>query len=51
MGGGYPEWPDDLRREAVSFVEGLPEAKRKARRLGMELDAALADPRWLAAGC
>lgn len=45
---GYPQWTDPLVRELRRFVMGLDENQRKARLLGSELDAALADPRWLA---
>jgi superfamily II DNA or RNA helicase len=47
--GGYPEWPEDLRAELDEFISGLPENRRTARLLGSELDAALEDPRWVAA--
>ena len=46
--GGYPEWSPDLCRELESFYAGLTEGQRTARQLGSELDAALADPRWVA---
>jgi superfamily II DNA or RNA helicase len=49
LGGNYPEWPDDLCRELSAFFASLTENQRKARLLGKELDAALDDPRWLAA--
>lgn len=45
---GYPQWTEPLLGELRRFVMGLDENQRKARLLGSELDAALADPRWLA---
>ncbi len=47
--GGYPTWDpealDELRRDVQSYGA----ARREARLLGSELDAALQDPRWQAA--
>ncbi len=47
--GGYPPWPESLRQDLEGFIKNLPEHRRKARLAGMELDAALRDPRWAAA--
>lgn len=47
--GGYPGWPEWLLRDLDQFIESLPEHRRKARLAGMELEAALRDPRWAAA--
>jgi superfamily II DNA or RNA helicase len=44
-----PEWSPDLCRELDQFLRDLPPNKRQARLLGSELDAALRDPRWMAA--
>jgi hypothetical protein len=46
--GGYPEWPPDFCRELEQWVGPLPEYRRTSRLAGMELDAALRDPRWIA---
>ena len=46
--GGYPEWPPDFCRELEQWVGSLPEFRRTSRLAGMELDAALRDPRWTA---
>jgi hypothetical protein len=46
--GGYPEWPPDFCRELEQWVGSLPEYRRTSRLAGMELDAALRDPRWTA---
>ena len=48
--GGYQEWSAEMRRELLEFHETLTENQRRARLLGREIDAALADPRWMAAG-
>jgi len=47
--GGYPNWLPDLCQELDEFARQLTENQRRARLLGKELDAALEDPRWLAA--
>jgi hypothetical protein len=47
--GGYRQWPESLRQDLEAFIKNLPEQRRKARLAGMELDAALHDPRWGAA--
>jgi len=47
--GGYPQWDPELMDELKIFIQQLPENKRKARLLGSEIDAALEDPRWIAA--
>lgn len=47
--GGYPQWSAEIRRELLEFYETLTKNRRRARLLGSEIDAALADPRWLAA--
>jgi hypothetical protein len=44
--GGYPQWPESLRQDLEGFIKNLPEQRRKARLAGMEVDAALRDPRW-----
>lgn len=48
--GGYPEWSADDVRELEEFARGLTDGHRKGRLLGTEVDAALDDPRWAAAG-
>lgn len=48
--GGYPDWDPDVLRDLAEFTINLSENERKARLLGKELDAALQDPRWQAAG-
>ena len=47
--GGYPEWSEEIRCDVEQFIEALPENRRKARLAGVELEAALRDPRWAAA--
>lgn len=47
--GRYPEWPESLRQDLERFIDKLPEHRRKARLAGMEVDAALRDPRWAVA--
>jgi hypothetical protein len=47
--GGYPEWPEDLRRELAVLVAGITQGQRHARLAGAELEAALNDPRWMGA--
>jgi Helicase conserved C-terminal domain len=44
--GGYPEWPSAMRRSLDAFDAALTPARRASRLSGMEVDAALADPRW-----
>jgi hypothetical protein len=46
--GGRVPWSVDQSRDLDIWVRSLPEAKRQARLLGSELDAALRDPRWAA---
>ena len=48
--GGYPEWSAEMRRELLEFCETLTANQRRARLLGSEIDAALADPRWMVDG-
>jgi SNF2 family DNA or RNA helicase len=47
--GGYPEWTPELVRELREFEAGLTENKRRGRLGGREVEAALQDPRWIAA--
>lgn len=47
--GSYPNWELPLFCELDIFAEQLSENQKRARLLGKELDAALEDPRWLAA--
>lgn len=47
--GSYPEWPDWLQRELDAFYVQLAPNQRQGRLIGRELDAALDDPRWVAA--
>jgi len=47
--GGEPVWDVGVCRELDEFVRGLAPNRRQARMLGSELDAALRDPRWIAA--
>jgi hypothetical protein len=47
--GGYPEWLPDLCREVEAFANHLSENQCRARLLGKKVDAALEDPRWMAA--
>jgi len=44
--GGYPNWTDTELESIGHFVEQLTPKKQRARLLGSEIDAALADPRW-----
>ena len=44
--GGYPDWSDIFCRMLEQWVGALPEYRRTSRLAGMELDAALRDPRW-----
>jgi len=46
---GYPDWPASLCSELEAFAAKLSESQCRARLLGKEIDAALDDPRWLAA--
>ncbi|NLF01161.1 MAG: hypothetical protein GX601_09315, partial [Anaerolineales bacterium] len=46
--GGYPAWATEETQDAREYAAGLSEGQRSARLAGSELDAALADPRWLA---
>jgi hypothetical protein len=43
---GYPEWPPDFCRDLETWVSSLPEYRRTSRLAGMEIEAALRDPRW-----
>lgn len=47
--GGYPSWDRELRAELDQFAQALTDNARKGRLLGRELEAALNDPRWIAA--
>ncbi len=47
--GGYPDWPETIIEELREFLDGLTPNERSARLLGSQLDAALDDPRWVAA--
>jgi Helicase conserved C-terminal domain len=44
---GYPDWPDHHIADLRSFRDGLSANQIKSRLIGRELEAALADPRWL----
>ena len=44
--GGYPEWTPFQISELDQFEHELTDYHRKSRLSGMEVDAALADPRW-----
>lgn len=46
--GGYPQWTEEERADAKTFVGNLKEKERRARVAGSEIDAALNDPRWQA---
>jgi hypothetical protein len=48
--GGYPQWDAATLRDLQAFENDLPEDRRRARLMGAELQAALDDPRWVAAG-
>lgn len=48
--GGWPEWDQGLVDDSIEVVQRLSEPQRKVRVTGSEIDAALADPRWRAAG-
>lgn len=43
---GYPDWPPEFCRELEAWVAALPEYRRTSRLAGMEVEAALRDPRW-----
>ena len=46
--GDYPTWPQDELKKLDVFVDGLANDQRMGRiRLGMEIEAALHDPRWI----
>jgi Protein of unknown function (DUF499) len=47
---GYPEWPDDLVQAAVQKADRLGANQRTNVLLGTPLEAAVRDPRWVAAG-
>jgi hypothetical protein len=47
--GGYPIWAPEDVADADSFLQGLKHKDRVARIAGSEIDAAINDPRWLAA--
>ncbi|MDW8343584.1 MAG: helicase-related protein [Verrucomicrobiae bacterium] len=49
--GGYPTWDKTMSDELARFAMNLTDNERKGRLIGRELDAALNDPRWLAARC
>ena len=44
--GEYPEWSRSLREELERFDSELTPARRASRISGMEIEAAIADPRW-----
>lgn len=46
---GYPAWDEQLIEEMRSHVRALGANQRQSILLGKPLDAALADPRWVAA--
>ena len=46
--GGYPDWPEDLRRDLEEFLRQISPNQRKAILIGSPLEAALQDPRWQA---
>lgn len=46
--GKYPDWPQGFCEGLRQWVGSLPEHRRNGRLAGMELDAALHDPRWIA---
>ncbi|MEW5862639.1 MAG: helicase-related protein [Pseudomonadota bacterium] len=48
FGGDYPQWPEHLLEELASFDRRVTANERRGRLIGKELDAALADPRWVA---
>ncbi len=49
LGGDYPQWPPELEPELEHYRRTASANQRKARMAGKEIDAALQDPRWLAA--
>jgi hypothetical protein len=44
---GYPEWSSNFCHELERWVGTLPQFRRTSRLAGMEVDAALRDPRWI----
>ena len=46
---GYPEWPGAVMRDAAEFVSRLSANQRTNVLLGTPLEAAVRDPRWIAA--
>ncbi|QDV88971.1 RNA polymerase-associated protein RapA [Phycisphaerae bacterium RAS2] len=44
--GEYPDWTEAERSELSDFVDALTDNQRQARAIGVELEAALVDPRW-----
>ncbi len=46
--GRYPDWTLGFCRELEQWIGSLPHYKRTSRLAGMEVDAALRDPRWTA---
>ncbi len=44
--GDYPVWPAGLRQDLDRFEAELAPYRRASRLSGMEVEAALADPRW-----
>lgn len=49
LGSEYPDWPPVIQDDLHQFCQGLTDGQRTALRAGSELDAAMDDPRWLAA--
>ncbi len=47
LGGGYPEWPTHLFEALSAYDQTVTPNERRGRLIGKELDAALADPRWM----
>lgn len=47
LGGGYPDWPAHLVDELTAYDHTVSPNERRGRLIGKELDAALADPRWM----
>jgi hypothetical protein len=48
LGVDYPEWPEHLLIEFDAFDRAVSPNERRGRLIGKEVDAAIADPRWLA---
>ena len=46
--GGYPQWSSHFCNDLRDWIETLPEHRRNGRLAGMEVDAAMHDPRWIA---